>query len=379
MTGRENNAESGPLEGMLVLDLSRMLPGAVLARILLDLGARLVKVEDPESGDVMRHVPPLVGGVGTGFCTFLRGCESLAIDLSRSENADLLRRMARRADVLVESFRPGRLETWGLGTRDLQAINPRLVICSLSGFGQATGHRSQPAHDLNFLALSGLLSCLRGDGVPGVQIADVTGALLAAGAVLAALLARQRSGVGRHVDQPLAIAPLPFLAWAWADGEAGGQGASETILSGRCPAYRTYPCGDGGAIAVGAIEPKFWVDFVALLGLPHLAAAGYDSGENGRAATREITEVLSTRPREEWLVLMASRRLPVSAVHDLAEARREALFRDAGWLEQTPAPGGGALAGPGPFMPSVGRTPSQPVALLGEHNESILREFATTG
>jgi alpha-methylacyl-CoA racemase len=376
MTGSGNNSESGPLDGMLVLDLSRMLPGAVLARVLLDLGARLVKVEDPEGGDVMRHVSPLVGGLGTGFCAFLRGCESLAIDLSRPDNAELLRRIARRADVLVESFRPGTLEAWGLGPRDLQTINPRLVICSLSGFGRATGQRTRPAHDLNFVALSGLLSLLPGAGVPRVQIADVTGGLLAAGAVLAALLARQRSGVGRHVDQPLANAPQPLRTRPRAGGEVGEEGASETILAGRCPAYRTYQCGDGRAIAVGAIEPKFWVRFVTLLGLPHLAAAGYDTGENGLSATREITQVLSTMPREQWLALMIPRGVPVSAVHDLEEARREPLFRDAGWLEQTPAPGGGTLSIPGPFMPSVGRTPARPVALLGEHNESILREFA---
>ncbi len=163
-----------PLAGTMVVDLTRMLPGAVLARMLADFGARVIKVEDPAGGDPLRHAPPLVGGVGAGFCAFYRGCSSLALDLREPAGATTVRRLVRRADVLVESFRPGTLDGWGLATERLHAINPSLVICSLTGFGDAPPWRRQAGHDLNFAALSGLLSLLPGQGVPGIQVADVS-------------------------------------------------------------------------------------------------------------------------------------------------------------------------------------------------------------
>ena len=379
MTRGTGSAAPLPLAGTLVLDASRMLPGAVLARMLVDLGARVLKVEDPAGGDPMRHTPPLIGDTGAGFCALLRGCESIALDLQSAAGGAAFRRLARHADVVVESFRPGTLEAWGLGFARLRELNPRLVVCSLSGFGRSPGHERQAAHDLNYVALAGLVERIGGD-VPRLQLADVGGALLAATAIVAALLRRERTGLGARVDQPLAAAPLPLLTWAWADAAAGGAcaGAGETLLAGRCAAYRIYCCGDGADIAVGALEPKFWSELVRLLGVPHLAGAGLDAGTDGEAAATEVAGLLRTQPRAHWLSLTEPLGLPVTPVNDLDAARRSPVYAAAGWMEDLPVPDG-AAAVPGPFIPSLGRTPARPAPARGEHTRAVLREFGIEG
>jgi crotonobetainyl-CoA:carnitine CoA-transferase CaiB-like acyl-CoA transferase len=367
--------DAAPLAGITVVDVSRMLPGALLARTLADLGARVIKVEAPGIGDLMRHAPPLVDGVGAGFRALLRGCESVELDLGAERGVEVLLAMAARADVLVESFRPGTMERWGAGVASLRERNPRLVVCSLTGFGSAGARARQAAHDLNFAALSGLLERL-GGGVPRVQLADVAAGMLAAAAVMAALYRRERTGRGAHVEQPLAQAVLPFLLWAWADdaGGAAGLGTGDTILAGRCPAYRLYRCSDGQEVAVAAVEPKFWAELAQALGIPQHALAGLDCGAAGAAAAAAAEAAFSARPRGEWLALLAPLGLPVTPVNDLRAARHDPLYRDAGWVE------GLAVAGrsepvPGPFLPSLGRTPERPAPRLGEHTVAVLEEL----
>ncbi len=357
-----------PLDGVSVLDLTRMLPGAMLARTLIDLGASLTKIEDPTVGDPFRHVPPLAGGVGTGFAVCYRGARSAALDLATANGAAALLRLTRHADVLLESFRPGTLEAWGVGPERLTAANPALIVCSLSSFGAHA--RSRTAHDLNLTAVTGLLDECSVAGVPRVQIADVSTALLATSVVLAALLRRTRTGTGMVIDQPLVTGPLPFLLWAWADSAAGGASLTSTVLAGRCPSYRLYRCADGLELALGALEPKLWVGVVERLGLAHLAGAALDTGNEGRAAARDLEAAFASRPRAAWLTELGAAGLPVSAVNDLPAARGES---DLSWLvEHTPMPGGGALEVPGPFLPSLGRTPTGAAPLLGEHTAEVL-------
>ena len=375
MTGPPANPpapEEPPLAGTLVVDVSRMLPGAALARVLLDLGARLVKVEQPGSGDPMRHVEPRAGGAATGFATFFRGAESLCLDLSVRAGAERLLPLARRADVFVESFRPGTAERWGLGAERLRALNPALVYCSLPGFG--SGASGGVGHDLNFTAASGLLALLGAQGVPRAQLADLGAGLLAGSAVLAALLRRARTGRGARVEQPVASGPLPFTTWSLADAGRGETGVQHSLLAGRTPSYRLYPCGDGRLLAVAAVEPKFWTAFLELVGLPELASAGADAGAAGERAAAAVARVLASEPRGHWLERAAERGLPVSAADDPETALAGEYY--AGLLERTPLPDGGALEGAGPWLPSLGRTPGTPAPGLGEHTEALLREFA---
>ncbi|MGE5235111.1 MAG: CaiB/BaiF CoA transferase family protein [Acidobacteriota bacterium] len=374
MTGATRMAEP-PLAGLVVLDTSRMLPGAILARTLIDLGARLIKVEDPVGGDPLRHTPPLVDGIGAGFCACLRGAESIVLDLRDGAGAATLRRLARHADVVIESFRPGVMAAWGLAPDRLLAANPALVVCSMTGFGDREPWRTRPAHDINFIAATGLLERLRSSALPRVQIADVTAALLAATGILAALLRRQRTGRGCHLDQPLVTGPLPFLLWPLADASAGGLSLTDSLLAGACPAYRTYRCGDGLTLAVGALEPKFWVELVTLLELPELAGDGLDTGEAGAAAARAVERALGSAPRDTWLARAVAAGLPVAPVAALDEVTGGPLLAQTGLLEQTPTPGGTPLSGPGPLVPALGLTPARPAPRLGQDTETVLAAF----
>jgi len=362
-----------PLSGTTVLDCSRLLPGAVLARMLLDLGARLIKVEDPAGGDPMRHAPPLVEGVGAGFSFFLAGAQSVCLDLSNVRGAASFRQLSRHADVVIESFRPGTMGRWGLGSDRLRAANPALTVCALSSFGSSGPWADRVAHDLNLTATSGLLDLVEpSNGVPGIQIADVTTAMLGCSAVLGALLQRFRTGRGAVIDQPLSSGVVPLLAWAWADALAGSWSLRGTVLAGRAPAYRTYPCQDGAEIALGALEPKFWLGFIEMLGLSELAHAGLDTGDPGRRAADEVRRVLATKPRDHWVAEAVARGLPVSKVQTLDDALKGGFFDTVGLADRTTSDPRAGL--PGPFVPSLapralGRAPT-----LGEHTRAILTE-----
>lgn len=374
MTATRSDA---PLAGVLVLDAARMLPGAVLARMLLDLGARLIKIEDPATGDPLRHAPPDAGGSSAGFAVFLRGAESVCLDLGRPEGAARLRALARHADVLIESFRPGTMARWGLGSDRLRALNPGLVVCSLSGFGQRGETARWVGHDLNVTAASGLLALLPlARGIPRIQLADVPTGVLACSAVLAALLRRARTGAGAIIDQPLATGPLSLLTWVLADQAAGGGGLNDRVLAGDCPCYRTYECQDGVTIAVGALEPKFWVALCELLERPDLAGLGLDTGDAGARAAAEVATAIGARPSGAWVALGLERGLPITVV-----ARPEATLAPGGFLEATglgeatPLADGRSIATAGPFLPSLGRTPERPAPRLGEHTDAVLAEF----
>ncbi len=363
--------ELRPLEGTLVLDLTRMLPGAVLARQLLDLGARVVKVEDPAGGDLFRHAPPLgEDGIGVGFSMCYRGAESIALDLRDSADAASVARLARRADVLLESFRTGRMESWGLGPEHLTASNPRLVYCSLSATGRTGPEADGVAHDLNATARTGGLAAMDSRGLPLLQLADVGTALLACSAVLAALLHREHTGEGAVLDQPLVTGPLPFVSWLIAEAASGGTGTIGMLLSGTCPHYRTYRCKDDLPLAVATLEPRFWHGLLEMLKLPELEDSGYDPGEAGLAAASRIQEVLATQTRAFWIEEARRRGLPLSPVATPGEAADDPLWAA---LRLTERPG---VSPSRWFLPPLGGLRVGRVPEPGEHTEMVLAELA---
>lgn len=311
---------AGPLAGSIVLDVSRMLPGAVLARRLLALGAHVLKIEDPAGGDPMRNLPPYVDGVGIGFGTFYAGAETLASDLRDAAGAAAFRELARRADVVVESFRPGTMDAWGLGYGALSARNAGLVYCSLPAFRSTSARAGEPAHDLNVLAESGLLDAF-GGAVPGVQVVDVSTGLAAATEILAALFARERTGRGARIEVPLAEAPEPYLAWALAERRLGAAEVT-SLLGGTRPAYGVYACSDGERVAIGALEPKFWAGVCEMTGLVEFAGDGLDASARGRAARERLASRFRERPASEWLAAARERGLPLTRVARLDEAVR---------------------------------------------------------
>ncbi len=364
----------GTLAGVTVVDLSRMLPGAVASRQLVDLGARVIKVEEPGTGDPLRVVPPLAGGVGVAFATLLRGVESVELDLATDRGAAAVRRLARGADVLLESFRPGTLERWGLGRGDLGRLNPGLVVCSLPSWPSGGSCRDEVGHDLNFIARAGLLANLEEPRVPPYQLADVTAGLLAATSILAALLARARTGRGAVLEQPLGTAALAWTALPRAAATAGGEDLMARLLGGHAPCYGLYRCGDGRSLAVGALEPKFWLGFVRMLGLPHLADAGLDTGEAGAAARREVLEALGANPAAHWAELARAEGLPVTVVATVEESVGDPCLQDELPPEEVELPDGSSLPLPGSWLAAAGRRALRAPS-LGEHTKAVLREI----
>ncbi|MFI5283642.1 MAG: CaiB/BaiF CoA transferase family protein [Candidatus Dormibacterales bacterium] len=295
-----------PLTGIRVLDLTRLLPGAFCTMLLADLGADVLKIEEPGTGDYMRWTPPLIQGQSALFNSLNRNKRSVTLNLKSDQGRELLLRLADGAAVLVEGNRPGTLDRLGLGWTTLHARNPRLVMCSITGYGQDGPFARRAGHDLNYLATAGALG-LNGvvDGPPiplAVQVADIgAGGLQPAVAILAALLGVERGGEGRWIDASMTDGAVSWLAMALAargQGEEVVRGAQR--LSGRYACYRVYVCKDRGFYSVAALEPKFWSALCTAVGLPDLIASQYDEGPEQDAAHRKMEAVFSSRTRSEW-------------------------------------------------------------------------------
>lgn len=345
-----------PLEGVRVLDLTRLLPGPFLSQVMADLGADVVKVEEPEMGDPARWIPPMVDEVGSGFAAVNRGKRSLALNLKAPGAAEALLRMLPRYDVLLESFRPGVMARLGLSDHALAEANPRLVRASLVGYGPGP-LRDAVGHDLNYEAVAGILAAQGDRRAPvasAVQVGDVGGALYALAGVLGALMERERTGKGRHVEVALADAALAFNVLNLARSEAPARGEGE--LTGGLPGYRLYRCREGRFVALGALEPRFWSLFCEAVGKPGWEALRQ---ERSRGAHLQVEALFATRTAEEWLALLGKAGVPLTAVLEPAEAL--AAFPR---FEGAPGPGS-----PLTHRPARGKAPG-----LGEHTDEVLGE-----
>ncbi len=285
-----------PLADVVVLDLSLQLPGPLATLLLAERGARVIRLEPP-GGDRTRHVPPFVGGVSAWEAFLGRGKESIVLDLKSEAGRTAAQRIAARADVVVSSFRPGVLDRLGLGVADMTAANPRLVVCTIPGFGSESLHASRAMHDLGLVALAGIAD-LTG-GVPGVQIADCAAGLRAAFEITAAVLAARTGGRGRVVEVPLLDAARVLSAVASIEARSG----SPSMLTGDLACYRLYRCADDRELAVSALEPKFFARVCHLIGAPELAADQYAPGGQGRLA-RSLEQVFASRSRSDWMALL---------------------------------------------------------------------------
>lgn len=336
------SASARPLEGLKVLDLSRLLPGPYATLALADLGADVVKVEDPAGGDYLRWFPPLVDGTSALFRALNRGKRSLALDLRAEDDRATFLALAAKADVVVESFRPGVMARLGLGWETLHAHNPGLVLVSISGFGQRGPHAHRAGHDIGYLALAGMLDqCGSAEQPlpPNAQLADVAGgALVALSGLLAALLERSRTGVGRWVDVSMTegvMAPLHMLLAPMLERAGTPPTRGKGLLSGERPAYTTYRTKDGRFLAVGALEPKFWETFCRAIERPDLVADGLDEGAAGVRVKAEVAAIIATRTREEWTTVFAEHDACVEPVLEADELPDAAVHQARGTFVRT--------------------------------------------
>lgn len=308
---------SGPrplaLAGLKVVDFSRLLPGPYASLVLADLGAAVTKIETPRGGDYLRWMPPLAGEFSYAFNALNTGKRSLAVDLKRAEGVEIVRRLCSDADVVLESFRPGVMERLGLGYDALEAINPGLIYCAISGYGQDGPYKHRAGHDLNYQALGGVTGLAGPVGGPPmltpVQIADIGGgSMWALVGILAALHARAATGKGRFVDVSMSEGALAFLQMGAAAHLAGAGPApprGDDTLTGGQPCYGVYETSDGGFMTVAALEPKFWQAFCGAVDRPDLLNKQYGSGDGARRTRSEITALFASRTRAEWEAVFA--------------------------------------------------------------------------
>lgn len=328
-----------PLFGVRVLDLTRLLPGPVCTLYLADLGADVVKVEDLGPGDYARQLGNAPGTVSAFYRAVNRNKRSVAVDLKRPEGRAVLLDLARAADVVIESFRPGVMAGLRIDYPTLASINPRLVYASITGYGQ-TGPRAYAAgHDINFLGYAGVLDQTGARGGPpaqsNLQIADLLGgAASAAIAILAALVGVARTGHGRAIDVAMADAALAHNIFALHALEQFGRTLprGEDLLTGGVPAYGVYATQDGRWLAVGALEPKFWQQLCMAIERTDLAAQGLATGERGAHVRDELARVFAAAPLAHWVECFADIDCCVTPVLSLDEALDDVQFSERGMV-----------------------------------------------
>jgi len=374
-----------PLEGIKVLDLSRVIAGPFCTQLLADYGAEVIKVEDRQGGDPSRQQQPLINGTGSLFYLVNRNKKSLALDLKQEEGKEVLRRLVREADVLIEQFRPGVMDKLGLGYKDLNAENPRLIYCSLSGYGQTGPMSVAPSHDLNFQSLAGMaLLNGRPEEIPLVPpltfMAMAGGSLYAMAAIMMALFQRNKTGEGQYCDVAILDGSVSMTASLLADWAGSGNlpRRGEGRLAGGFACYNIYATGDGGYISLAAVESKFWKEFCEGIGYPEFADAQWDPVQQ-EAIRMAVQDYFLTRPRQEWEKLFENSDICFSPLLDLDEmcqhpqvTAREMITR----LHDFVSPGRDLCltglpvklsASPGQVIPEF--------AALGEHSEEIIRQL----
>ena len=368
------------LNGIRVLDLSRLLPGPFLTMVLADLGADVVKIEDPRLGDYLRGLPPVKGGMSGRFLAVNRGKRSAALDLKDSRARDAFLAMVERADVVVESFRPGVMDKLGLGYAALAAKNPKIVVCSISGYGQTGPYAHRAGHDLDYIALAGVLAMGgHADGapvMPGVQIADLAGGgLWGATAILAALVGRGRTGKGAHLDISMTEGSLSLLAAELGNLELGAHPTRGVeALNGGLACYGVYRAKDDRYLAVGALEPKFWIALNQAIGrTPNVAEIVGKPAD--QAKTRdELAAIFATKTAEEWAAHLAPHDCCVEVVLEPDELADHPLHRAREVFFQID--GGAGVGSIQQIRTPIGK-PANPLPppRLGQHTREVLAEY----
>lgn len=298
------------LSGLRVLDLSQYIPGPFATRQLADMGAQVVKIEPPGGDPMQGFGAPDQDGISIYYKLLNAGKSVVRLDLKLAADKAAFESLAAKADVLMESFRPGTLERLGFGSQRLQALNPRLIHCALSGFGQTGPYRLRAGHDLTYVALAGALAAQGTAERPVVAVpplADHAGAQQAVSAILAALLGRERTGKGAYLDVSLFEAALSwnYLEMAAAQRPAGATAREEGLINGGAAYYRIYRTKDRRFVALGALEPKFWQAFCAAAGRPDLAARHGDPLPQA-SLIAETETLLASRSLAEWLAALES-------------------------------------------------------------------------
>ena len=318
-----------PLSGLVVLDFTTLLPGPLATLMLAEAGAEVVKIERP-GGEDMRAPPPRFDGMSAAFAMLNRGKIGMTLDLKNAGDCDRLAPLLKRADILVEQFRPGVMKRLGLGWEELHAAHPRLIYCSISGYGQAGPRAQEAGHDLNYIGNTGLLALQPGPAdrpvVPPALVADIAGGTFPAVInILLALRQRDMTGKGSYLDIAMTDAMFTFAWHAMAQGHAGGRfpAPGQAPLCGGSPRYQLYPTSDGELVACAALEQKFWMTFANAIGL---APERADDLADPQAVKAAIAAIIAGQPAAYWRPIFAGADCCATIVTPLDEALADPHF-----------------------------------------------------
>ncbi|PGY12990.1 carnitine dehydratase [Bacillus sp. AFS031507] len=322
------------LESLRILDLTRLLPGPFSTMLLADYGAEVIKIEDTGPGDYARAMSPKIGEDSAIFHSVNRNKKSICLDLKTEQGKEIFLKLVEKADVVVESFRPGVMDRLGVGYEVLKKINPRLIYCAITGYGQTGPYSNMPGHDINYISYAGILEYMGVSGskpvVPSVQIADLGSGLMSTIGILMALIERGRSGKGQFIDVSMLDGALSwlqlFLPAYFATGQQPERG--NLNLTGRKAYYTVYETKDGLYLSVGAGEPKFWVEFCKIIEREDLIQKMYVPMEEQDYLREEVQSIIIQKSRQEWMDKFDGVEACVAPVNSLGDLEKDPQFID---------------------------------------------------
>jgi len=377
-----------PLEGIKVLDFTRYQQGPFATVMLADMGADVIKVEERRNGDLGRAL----GAQPDGFCGYFeahnRNKRSITLDVRTEKGKQIVRRLAERVDVVVENFRPGVMDRLGIGYADLKAVNPRIIMASASGYGMRGPDAKKPSFDIIGQAVGGIMVSQGGGPENEPQMvtagfADHVGAMFLAFGVAMALIARDRFGIGQHLDASLLGGQIAFQAMGYCRSLQNGVHSS--FVAGGNPLFRAYGCADGKWLAIGILDPKVWPSLTAALDRPDLEhdqrfAVPFARHDNAHELTGHLAEIFRTRPRDEWLKLLEQHDVAAGPVRDHVEAAEDPQVLANEYIVTVEHPHIGPIRVPG-IPVNFSETPGSvrtAAPELGQHTEEVLLELGYT-
>ena len=368
------------LEGLRILDLGRLLPFEYCTMILGDMGANILKIEEPEHGDYMRELPPAYKTENVLFLLLNRNKRSMTLNLKEEKGKEILLNLVKDYDVLFESFRPGVMKKLGLDYDVIKQINPKIIYCAATGYGQYGVYSQKPGHDINYISIAGILgkTGLKEPVIPGVPVADMTIGVYAALSILAALIARTKTGEGQFIDVSMTDCMLSYNILNIGYYLAGDKNEKMEIR-GEAPYYNVYKTKDRKYISIGNIEFKFWEAFCKRIKREDLIEL-HDLGKNKEEKEKlkkELEKIFKEKNRDEWVEIFDGINACITPVNTIEDVFDERLFNERDMFCEINHPVEGKIkqvALPIKFS----KTPSKiktPPPLLGEHTEDILKSL----